>query len=174
MSLSEQQCNGIDVQTEGAGPHPFSSEDYRSWIEGEIRGAVKMVLEEILEAEIASHLSAAPGERTEARRGYRNGSYTRGLVSRVGALEIEVPRDREGTFRPGVFERYRRMESPLEEALLRAYLEGVSTRRVGDIAQALGSEGLSASSISRGSSSRDPAGGTLGISLILLMTQTGQ
>jgi putative transposase len=64
-------------------------------------------------------------------------------------LEITVPRDRAGTFRPGVFERYQRMESPLEEALLRAYLEGVSTRRVGDIAEALAGEGISAATVSR-------------------------
>lgn len=149
MSLSDMQSNGIDVRTEGAGPHLFGAEDYRSWIEGEIRSAVKAVLEEILEAEIAAHLRAAPGERTEGRTGYRNGSYTRGLKTRVGELEITVPRDREGSFRPGVFERYQRMESPLEEALLRAYLEGVSTRRVGDIAEALAGEGISAATISR-------------------------
>jgi putative transposase len=149
MSLSDMQSNGIDVQIEGRGPHLFGAEDYRGWIEEQIRGAVKAVLEEILEAEIAAHLGAAPGERSEARSGYRNGSYTRGLKTRVGELEIEVPRDRAGTFRPGVFERYRRMESPLEEALLRAYLEGVSTRRVGDIAEVLSGEGLSASTMSR-------------------------
>ncbi len=149
MSLSERKSNGIDVRTEGPGPHLFGAEDYRGWIEEEIRGAVKAVLEEILETEIASHLGAAPGERTEARQGYRNGSYTRGLKTRVGALDITVPRDRDGSFRPGVFERYRRMESPLEEALLRAYLEGISTRRVGDIAEALAGEGLSASTVSR-------------------------
>jgi hypothetical protein len=149
MSLSERKSNGIDVHTEGPGPHLFGAADYRSWIEDEIRGAVKAVLEEILEAEIAAHLGAAPGERSETRRGYRNGSYTRGLKTRVGELEITVPRDRDGTFRPGVFERYQRMESPLEEALLRAYLEGVSTRRMGDIAEALAGEGISAATISR-------------------------
>jgi transposase-like protein len=149
MSLSETKSNGIDVRTEGPGPHAFGAADYRSWIEDEIRGAVKAVLEEILETEIAAHLGATPGERTESRSGYRNGSYTRGLVTRVGEVELNVPRDRAGSFRPGVFGRYRRMESPLEEALLRAYLEGVSTRRVGDIAEALSGEGLSASSVSR-------------------------
>jgi putative transposase len=143
------KSNTIEVETEGPGPHLFGSQDYRSWIEAEIRGAVKAVLEEILESEIAAHLGAAPGERTEGRRGYRNGSYTRGLKTRVGEMEITVPRDRAGTFRPGVFQRYQRMESPLEEALWRAYLEGISTRRVGDIAEALAGEGLSASSVSR-------------------------
>lgn len=146
MSLSDMQSNGFDVRTEGAGRHLFGAADYRSWIEDEIRGAVRAVLEEIIEAEIAAHLGAAPGERTEERRGYRNGSYTGRLKSRVGELEVTVPRDRAGTFRPGVFERYQRMESPLEEALWRAYLEGVSTRAVGDIAEGLGGEGLSASS----------------------------
>jgi putative transposase len=143
------KSNTIGVEVEGRGPHLFGPQDYRGWIEEEIRGAVKAVLEEILEAEIAAHLGAASGERTQERRGYRNGSYTRGLHTRVGEMEIEVPRDRAGTFRPGVFERYRRMESPLEEALLRAYLEGVSTRRVGDIAEALSGEGISASTMSR-------------------------
>lgn len=149
MSPSRGKDNEIGVAIEGQGPHLFGPDDYRGWIEVQIRDAVKAVLEEVLEAEIASHLGAAPGERTQARRGYRNGSYTRGLVTRVGELEITLPRDREGTFRPGVLERYRRMESPLEEALWRAYLEGVSTRRVGDIAEALAGQGMSASTISR-------------------------
>jgi transposase-like protein len=93
MSLSETKSNGIDVRTEGPGPHLFSAAEYRSWIEDEIRGAVKAVLEEILETEIAAHLGAAPGERTEGQMGYRNDSYTRGLRTRVGELEITVPCD---------------------------------------------------------------------------------
>ena len=149
MSLFGKKDNGIDVEVQGSGPRLFGADDYRGWIEEEIRHAVKAVLEEILDAEITSHLGAAPGERTEVRRGYRNGSYTRQLKTRVGEIELSVPRDREGSFTPGVFEKYRRMESPLEEALLRAYLEGVSTRRVGDISEALSGEGLSAAAVSR-------------------------
>ena len=138
-----------EVEIEGPGPHLFGPDDYRAWIEAQIRSAVKAVLEEVLEAELTAHVGAERSERTESRRGYRNGSYTRRLKTRVGEIEIAVPRDREGTFRPGVFERYRRMESPLEEALWRAYLDGISTRRVTDIAAALGGGGLSASTISR-------------------------
>ncbi len=149
MDPFSKESNTLEARTVGAGPHLFSAADYRGWLEGQIQDAVKAVLEEVLESELASHLGAAPGERTQGRRGYRNGSYTRGLHTRVGEIEIEVPRDRAGTFRPGVFERYRRMESPLEEALLRAYLEGVSTRRVGDLAEALSGEGVSAGTISR-------------------------
>ena len=66
MSVSEKEINRIDIRSEGPGPHLFAPEDYRGWIEAEIRGAVNAVLEEILEGEIASHLGAAPGERTEA------------------------------------------------------------------------------------------------------------
>ena len=149
MSPSSRESNEIEVQTEGAGPRVFRAEDYRAWIEEEIRTAVKAVLEEILEAELSAHLGAARSERTGSRRGYRNGSYGRRLRTRVGEIELRVPRDREGTFRPGVFERYRRMESPLEEALWRAYVEGVSTRRVADIAHALAGQGMSAAAVSR-------------------------
>lgn len=149
MSPSSTKDNQIGIEIEGQGPHLFGPDDYREWLEVQIRSAVRAVLEEVLEAEITAHLGAGPSERTQARRGYRNGSYTRGLKTRVGDLELSVPRDREGTFRPGVFERYRRMEAPLEEALWRAYLEGISTRRVGDIAKALAGQGLSAAAVSR-------------------------
>lgn len=129
MSLYERRDNGVEVEVQGEGPHRLGGEEYRSWIEEEIRTAVRAALEEVLETEIASHLAAAPGERTEARHGYRSGRHTRNLKTRVGEIERSVPRDRDDGFTPGVFEKYRRMESPLEEALLRAYLEGVSTRR---------------------------------------------
>src|SRR5690554_4324301 len=81
MSPSSRESNGIEVQAEGAGPQLFSAEDYRAWIEAEMRTAVKAVLEEILEAELSAHLGAARSERTASRRGYRNGSYGRRALS---------------------------------------------------------------------------------------------
>ena len=53
---------------------------------------------QILQAEMTDHLGASPEERTDDRQGYRDGSYKRQLTTRVGRLELEVPRDREGTF----------------------------------------------------------------------------
>lgn len=147
MDPFDTQVNAFELESEG--PHPLGPEDYQDWIQGQIRAAVRAVLEEILEAEISAHVGADPSERTERRRGYRNGHYSRALKTRVGELMLRVPRDREGTFQTGVFERYRRMESPLEEALWRAYLEGVSTRRVSDIAEALSGQGVSAAAVSR-------------------------
>ncbi|MCS3632489.1 transposase-like protein [Salinibacter ruber] len=55
-------------------------------------------MNEILQAEMTEHLGAEPGEQTDDRRGYRNGSYERTLTTRIGSLKLEVPRDREGTF----------------------------------------------------------------------------
>jgi transposase-like protein len=51
---------------------------------------------QILQAEMTDHLGAEPGERTDDRQGYCNGSYRQKLTTRVGRLELEVPRDRDG------------------------------------------------------------------------------
>jgi putative transposase len=59
---------------------------------------LEKVMNEILQAEMTSCLSAEPGEQTSGREGYRNGSYQRTLTTRIGSLKLEVPRDREGTF----------------------------------------------------------------------------
>jgi len=97
------------------------------------RGAevlLQTVMNEILQAEMTEHLRAEPGEQTDRRRGYRNGSYKRGLTTRVGTLTLEVPRDRDGTFQTQLFERYQRSEKALVLALMQMVVQGVSTRRV--------------------------------------------
>jgi transposase-like protein len=66
------------------------------------------ILNHILQAEMTEHLGAEPGEQTDDRRGYRNGTYQRKLTTRVGTIELEVPRDREGTFQTALFQRYQR------------------------------------------------------------------
>ena len=59
---------------------------------GFLRGIVEGVLQHLLEAEITEHLGAAPYQRTDARKGHRNGHKPRKLKSRVGTLELLVPR----------------------------------------------------------------------------------
>jgi transposase-like protein len=61
------------------------------------------VLNQLLQVEMTEHLEAGPEERTEDRQGYRNGSYKRKLTTRVGTIELEVPRDRDGTFQTALF-----------------------------------------------------------------------
>ena len=84
---------------------------------------MREALQEFLEAEMSEALGAASGERTASRLGYRAGYYSRGLVTRIGKLELRVPRDREGRFSTELFApRYRRSEKALVSALAEMYV----------------------------------------------------
>jgi len=113
-----------------------------------LKQAVKDALQEVLEGEMSEFLGAAPGERTEGRNGYRAGYYGRSLVTRIGKLELRVPRERSGEFSTALFERYARSEKALVAALAEMYVQGVSTRKVKAITEELCGHGFSASSIS--------------------------
>ena len=76
----------------------------------QLRSMIQTLMHEVLEAEFAQFLGAAPYERTGARLGVRNGTRRRSLVIRVGKLVLRVPRDRAGAFAPTVFVRYQRAE----------------------------------------------------------------
>jgi putative transposase len=91
-----------------------------------------------LEAEMTHHIGgAAPHERTNARKGHRNGYKPRTLRSRVGTLNLLVPHDGEGTFSTRLFCRYQRNEKALVLALMEMYVEGVSTRKVKEVTEEL-------------------------------------
>ncbi|MCS3626855.1 transposase-like protein [Salinibacter ruber] len=91
---------------------------------------LETVMNEILQAEMTEHLGAEPGEQTDQRTGYRNGSYERTLTTRVGTLDLEVPRDRDGTSLAVLSQRYQRSEKALVLTLMEMVVQGVSTRRV--------------------------------------------
>jgi transposase-like protein len=107
------------------------------------------ILNQLLQAEMTEHLRAEPGERTTTRRGWRNGSYKRQLTTRVGTIELEVPRDRDGTFQTSLFERYQRSEKALVLALMQMVVQGVSTRRVKKITTELCGREFSRQTVSR-------------------------
>jgi len=107
------------------------------------------ILNQILQAEMTEHLGAEPEEQTGSRRGYRNGSYRRKLTTRVGTIELEVPRDREGTFQTALSQRYQRSEKALVLTLMQMVVQGVSTRRVKDITTELCGREFSSSTVSR-------------------------
>jgi putative transposase len=113
-----------------------------------MKALMKEALQEVLEGEMTEFLGAAPGERTEARGGYRSGYYGRNLVTRIGKLELRVPRDRNGEFSTALFERYARSEKALVAALAEMYVQGVSTRKVKAITEELCGHSFSASAIS--------------------------
>ncbi|MGD9836087.1 MAG: IS256 family transposase [Piscinibacter sp.] len=109
---------------------------------------LKESLQEVLEAEMTAAVGAGPGERTSERLGYRSGYYSRSLVTRVGKLELRVPRDRDGRFSTELFERYQRSEKALVAALAEMYVQGVSTRKTQAITEELCGHSFSASTIS--------------------------
>ena len=113
-----------------------------------MKALVKEALQEVLEAEMSECVGANRGERTDSRTGYRAGYYSRGLVTRIGKLELRVPRDRHGEFCTALFERYQRSEKALVAALAEMYVQGVSTRKVKAITEELCGHSFSASTIS--------------------------
>ncbi len=113
-----------------------------------MKALMKEALQEVLEGEMTEFLGASPGERTAERNGYRAGYYGRNLVTRIGKLELRVPRDRSGEFSTALFERYARSEKALVGALAEMYVQGVSTRKVKAITEELCGHSFSASAIS--------------------------
>jgi putative transposase len=113
-----------------------------------LREIVERVVQELLEAEMSEHIGAAPYERTENRKGHRNGHKPRALRTRVGTLTLLVPQDREGTFSTRLFSRYQRNEKALVLALMEMYIEGVSTRKVTEVTEALCGTSFSKSLVS--------------------------
>ena len=110
-----------------------------------------------LEAEMTEAIGAEKGERTETRLSYRSGYYGRSLITRVGTLELRVPQDRLGRFSTDLFARYQRSEKALVGTLAEMYVQGVSTRKVKAVTEALCGHSFSASAISAVNKSLDEA-----------------
>ncbi len=113
-----------------------------------VRQMVGTLVQETIRAEFDRFLGAARYERTPARRGQRNGTYPRTLKTRVGALVLEIPRDRAGLFRASLFAKYERSEQALVLAMVEMYFHGVSTRKVNAIVEQLCGTSISASEVS--------------------------
>lgn len=113
-----------------------------------LRSLLKQCLQTILQAEFDRHINAAPHERSEERQGYRNGSYTRSVNTRVGTIELKVCRDREGKFQTELFKRYQRSERALVSTMVEIYVQGVSTRKVSKVVEELCGNEVSKSQIS--------------------------
>ena len=105
-------------------------------------------MNELLNQEAEELTRAAKYERTETRRGYRSGHYSRKLTTTSGEVRLEIPKLKGVSFETAIIERYRRRESSVEEALIEMYLAGVSVRRVENISEALWGSRVSASTIS--------------------------
>lgn len=93
-------------------------EEFRQYLRRLAVSAVQVLIEQVMREELEQCIGASWGECTPTRRGYRNGSYTRNLVTPTGRIEdLKVPRDRAGEFHSQVFERYQRYEPEVADAL---------------------------------------------------------
>jgi transposase-like protein len=102
------------------------------------RDAIRVMLEGVMREELDALIGVDWGEYSPQRNGYRNCSYSRDLVTSSGRIEeIKVPRDREGQFHTQVFDRYSRSEPQVGQGLTEMFVAGVSTRKVGEVAQTL-------------------------------------
>ena len=113
-----------------------------------LKGLLRHTIQQVLEEELTAFLNAEPYDRTENRRGYRNGYKPRTLTTRVGRLELMVPKDREGRFSTELFEKYQRSEKALVQTIAEMYVQGVSTRKVKKITEELCGLEISKSQVS--------------------------
>ena len=135
---------------ESSSPVLLPPEEFRQHLRCLAVSAVQVLIEQVMREELEQCIGASWGECTPHRRGYRNGSYTRDLVTPTGRIEdLKVPRDREGEFHTQAFERYNRNAPEVAEALTQMFVSGVSTQKVGEVAEKLMGVGPSASAVSR-------------------------
>ena len=132
-----------------------SQEDVRADLRSVFLGAIRVTLESLLEEELRNLLGASRWQRLGGRKGYRNGSYLRSLITSMGHLDISVPRTREHGSANQLLGRYQRRTREIDEAITSAYVNGVSTRKMGEVTEALMGEGVSRSTVSRVTKSLD-------------------
>ena len=139
-----------DSSGEQAVPGLPEQRQFQQYLRELARSGIRIVLERVMCEELDALIGVGWGESSPKRKGYRNGFYSRDLITSTGRIEdLKVPRDREGHFHTQVFERYRRFEPQVADALTQMFVAGVSTQKVGEVAQTLMGVAPSASTISR-------------------------
>lgn len=115
-----------------------------------VRAATQKLYQELIDAEAAAFIGAAPFERTPERVTQRNGTRSKTITTTAGQLDLRLPKLRQGSFFPSLLERRRRVDQALFAVVMEAYVHGVSTRKVDDLVRALGADtGISKSEVSR-------------------------
>src|SRR5512146_827466 len=102
-----------------------------------------------MDVEVSAQIGASRYERSSERTTQRNGYRTRPWDTRLGTLELAIPKLRQGSYFPSWLEPRRRAEQALVAVIAEAYVQGVSTRKVEAVVQALGISGISKSEVSR-------------------------
>lgn len=131
----------------------LNSEEIQSLIKESVdndlsRNILSTIFNQLMEKERSDYIDADPYERSNDRVTSRNGYYERDYLTRVGNLELKVPRTRDGKFSPSIFEKYQRSEKALLASMLEMYVSGVSTRKVTNIVEELCGKKVSKSFVS--------------------------
>jgi len=114
-----------------------------------LRTVAESVLQIIMEADVDGLIGAGRHERTGERSTWRNGYRDRSLDTRLGTLNLKIPKLRTGAYFPGFLEPRKTAEKALVSVIQEAWIAGVSTRRVDELVQAMGMSGISKSSVSK-------------------------
>ena len=114
-----------------------------------LRNVAETVLQMLMEADVEGLIGASRHERTTERLNYRNGFRDRALDTRLGTLQLRVPKLRQGSYFPPFLEPRKTTEKALVAVIQEAWIGGVSTRRVDELVQAMGLTGISKSTVSK-------------------------
>ena len=114
-----------------------------------LRAIAESVMQLIMEADVDGLIGAGRHERSGDRATWRNGYRDRSLDTRVGTLNLKIPKLRTGTYFPAFLEPRKMVEKALVAVIQEAWIGGVSTRRVDELVQAMGMTGISKSSVSK-------------------------
>ena len=113
-----------------------------------LREAVALVAAQLMDAEVTAQIGAGHGEVSADRVTHRNGYRSRGWETRVGEIELQIPKKRSGSYFPSFLEPRRRCEQAIVAVVMEAYVNGVSTRKVDRLVEQLGIHGMSKDRVS--------------------------
>jgi transposase-like protein len=114
-----------------------------------LREMIGFAAQRLMELETEAVCGASHGERSENRTNLRNGYRDRDWHTRVGTVELRIPKLRRGSYFPGFLEPRRMAEKALTAVIQESYVQGISTRSVDELVKAMGMEGISKSQVSR-------------------------
>src|SRR6516162_8968400 len=114
-----------------------------------LREMIAFAAQRLMELEIETLTGAGHGERSSERINQRNGYRDRDWETRAGTVKLRIPKLRKGSYFPGFLEPRRTAEKALTAVIQEAYVQGISTRSVDDLVQAMGCSGVSKSQVSR-------------------------